>query len=68
MTLWIVGRTLDWQISSWEFAGVFSTEDKAVSACRDATYFIGEATLDEELPHETITTHWPGGRYPKTGS
>ena len=50
--------------TAWDFQGVFSTEEAAVAACRDETYFVGPAELDQELPHET-TTAWPGGYFPK---
>lgn len=64
--LFIVGRVTsapDTQPPTWEFQGVFSTEEQAVSACRDFTYFLGPATLDESLPHETMP-EWPGARFP----
>jgi hypothetical protein len=54
--LWICGRlTHGYQESGspWEFQGVFSSEEKAVEACRDWSYFIFTAALDEALPHET---------------
>lgn len=61
--LWIAGKVLDARNSRWEFQGVFDTEAAAVAACRDATYFIGPATLNKPLPHRA--THWRGARYPK---
>lgn len=64
MTLWIVGRAVGTE-RAFEFQGVFSSEAIAVAACKDETYFIGPATLDEELPHETMTDNWPGSYYPK---
>ena len=46
-----------------EFQGVFSTEQKAIDACRDENYFMAPVKLDKELPHESIQMN--GGCYPK---
>lgn len=67
-TLFIVGRVTsapDAAAATWDFQGVFSTEALAIAACRDHTYFVGPALLDQELPHET-EPEWPGARYPIT--
>lgn len=48
--------------SVWEFCGVFSSEEKAVAACKSPNYFIGPATLDEEVPDDL--QEWPGGYFP----
>ena len=58
-TLYLVGQykkndTIDLQ-------GVFSSEDNAVSACRDATYFVIPLLLDKSLPHDSYK--W-NGYYP----
>ena len=47
----------------WDFQGIYSTEKRAVAACRNAKYFIFPATLDKELPDEPIDA--AGGYYPK---
>lgn len=47
----------------WELQGVFSTEEAAIDACRDHTYFVGPIKLNESLPHETLP-EWPGAHYP----
>ena len=54
MRLWLCGqiRMKRGKPYRWEFQGVFSTEDKAVRACRNENYFIYPCTLDEELPDE----------------
>jgi len=64
--LWIVGqiKVVD-GVGWWEFQGVFDDESKAAAACRDETYFIGPATLNEERPHETTPQGWVGAYYPK---
>jgi hypothetical protein len=63
MKLWIVGK---WhgENANWEFMGVFSTQEKAVTACLDRTYFLGSAILDEALPRELID--WKDFRYPSS--
>lgn len=57
MKVWIVGV----DSGEWGFGGVFSSEEKAVAACKGPNYFIGPATLDEEVPD---LDEWPGGYYP----
>lgn len=56
---WIVGQHVG---DTWDFQGVFATEDLAVAACTHPSYFVGPATLNEALPHET--SDWPGSYYP----
>jgi hypothetical protein len=46
----------------FEIQGVFTSEEKAIAACRDENYGYGPEVLDQELPHES--TVWPGYRYP----
>lgn len=62
-SLWIVGKALNQETTSWEFQCVFSSEEKAVAACVDDSYFVGPATLDNALSHDT--TEWTGARYPR---
>ena len=66
--LWIVGKVLDYDSSSWEFAGVFDSEEKAEDACLTEYYFTGLCELNERLPDER--TEWPEGtvKYPKLSS
>lgn len=59
MKLYIVGQSKG---DSWEFQGVFSTEKKALKACRNRTYFIGPIKLDKSLPAETCD--WKDAYYP----
>lgn len=63
--LWIVGKWLavDGK-NAWEFQGVFSTEEKAIHACRTEMYFVGPAELNKSLPHERMP-RWLGSYYPK---
>jgi hypothetical protein len=65
MNLWIVGQYRSGQTGSvvWEFAGVFDSEQLAIDACRDETYFVAPATLNEIITHEFEA--FPGCRYPK---
>lgn len=43
--------------------GRFSDVAKAADACRDGTYFVAPMTMDESLPHDTMT-EWPGLSFP----
>lgn len=63
--LWVCGRLIgEWneEGSVWAFQGIFDDDKKAVAACRDATYFIFSANLNESLPHEDYFPE--DGRYP----
>lgn len=51
-------------MQGWHFQGIFETEDKAVEACRDWSYFMAEVNLNESLPHENLGD-WPGWRRPR---
>lgn len=67
--LWIVGRVFfrpevadtDDKVSPWIFQGAFTSRDLALAACRDSTYFIGPAKLNEPLPHDP--QEWPGAEW-----
>lgn len=61
-TVWIVGQSINAEISSWHFQGVFETENEALDACFDENYFVGPAILGESLPHEIV--EWVGAYYP----
>ena len=54
-TLWIVGqyRFGDTGAIVWDFQGVFTTEEKAIAACKSTTWFIARMELDKELPEAT---------------
>jgi len=58
--LWIVGRVTE--LGDWQFQGVFDTEEAAVAACKDETWFVGPVALNEELPEEAMD--WPGAYFP----
>lgn len=60
MQLWYVGRL--WN-GAHETQGVFSTEQLAIDACRDETYFIGPLTLDGTIDHNS--TEWEGAYFPR---
>lgn len=63
MKLWIVGKALpDHDEQRWEFCGVFSTKELAEKACLSESYFVGPATLDEQLPE--APAFWPDAYYP----
>jgi hypothetical protein len=61
--LWLCAQVRSKEPEDWDFQGIFSTEELAIAACRDATYIIGPVLLDQVLPHETIP--WLGRYYPK---
>jgi hypothetical protein len=65
-TVWICGQVTDAAVGSgiaaWEFQGAYSTEQLARAACRDATYFIGPATIDDVGPDDVVD--WIGAYYP----
>lgn len=66
-TVFIVGRNTDPTGAgggSWDFQGVFASRFAAEAACRDCTYFVGPAVMDQALPHDT-QSEWPGAYYPK---
>lgn len=63
MQLWIVGKTLDHETSSWEFQGCFDTEEKAIAACHGYNFFVAPSTLNEEMPIEGVA--WAGAFYPE---
>ena len=64
MKLWIVGKWRSGEAahSVWDFQGVFSSEKRAVAACRSWRYFVGPATLDRMLPE--LAVEWEDGFYP----
>lgn len=60
--VWIVGRVLDYKSCAWEFQGVFSSPEKAITACKNENWFVGEAVIDQGLPIEScewINAHCP---------
>jgi hypothetical protein len=68
MTLWIVGKWSgnpgEEERPIWEFQGVFDSEERALTACRNWRYFLAPAEVNQELPDEFC--EWVGTRYPIT--
>ena len=68
MKVWIVGKINPENNLEWEFNGVFDSEEKAVSACKDKRYFVGPATInidiDDIVPGDK-SIDWPNSYYPK---
>ena len=62
MQVWIVGRLLNYETSSWEFVGVFDSEEKTREACVEVVMFVGPATMNVRMPLES--EEWPGCYYP----
>jgi len=69
MTLYLVAQTREWisedQVQ-WDFQGIFSTEEKAIAACRNWDYCYMPVKLDEELPDERYIPD--GWIYPLAGN
>ena len=66
MTLWLCGQyqgSLKTGATAWDFQGIFSTKDKAISACKGWGYFIAPVFLDMELPGESVI--FPNLEYPR---
>lgn len=61
--LYIVGKTLDYKISSWEFIGVFDNENDANLACINEKYFYGETELNKSSGDATV--EWEVYHYPR---
>ena len=75
MNLWIVGRTnsakeiAEHNGHTWDLIGVCASEELAVDACKDESYYIGPIKLNEILPKEQlewIGAYFPLGRSKKT--
>lgn len=49
-----------------DIQGVFDTEARAFSACKNKNYFIGPLVLNKEYPEERLSS-WPGSYYPLRG-
>lgn len=47
----------------WDLQGVFDSEKKAISACKNEDYFIGPVELNKEIPSNQI--EWEGAYFPK---
>lgn len=64
MKLWIVGKTITDENDNltWEFSGVFDTEESAKAACLTEDYFVGPALLNEEIPDTSL--EWEGSYRP----
>ena len=46
--------------SIWDLVGVFDSEEKAIKACRNETYFIYPIELNKQYPDEEVV---PKGAY-----
>ncbi len=66
MNLWLVGQHKPDVWCKWEWVGVFDSEEKAVSACRNGNYFLSPLTLNEVAPDASVPA--PDGSYfPRVG-
>ena len=65
MIVWVCGKVTgdaNQPLCPWELVGVFSTEDKARSACRVREHFIGPIEMDLSAPECSV--RWPESYYP----
>lgn len=64
MKLWIVGQWKECTCDgSWEFQGVFDSEEKAINACATDNYWIAPVELNKEWPIESVQIE--GAYYPR---
>lgn len=61
MIVWVCGRLNGY--GSWDFLGVYSTDDRAIHACQSDVHFIAPMSMDDTAPDEP--TPWPGAYFPK---
>lgn len=62
-TLWVCGKSVMYYGQfTWEFQGLFSSEEKAIAACLNENHFIGPAVVDKVITDDTQI--WPGAYYP----
>ena len=62
--LWMVGQIKGGEFPNtiWDFQGIFSSQQLAIAACRNSSYFIVPVEADIELPETTIkmpNTYFP---------
>lgn len=61
MELWIVGKKIEDHECAWLFEGVFDSEEKAIKACKEDSYFIAPSELNYSHPDAPA---WKGSYYP----
>lgn len=50
------------KVGVYHIQGLFSEEDNAVAACRDASYLVGALPINVSLPHDAV--EWEGSYFP----
>lgn len=60
--LWVCGQNRPDLPHRWELCGIFTTEEKAVARCLDASYWIAPLPLDVDAPE--APTPIPRSRFP----
>ena len=62
--VWLCGQYKSGETPNviWDIQGIFSSKEKARSACRNEKYFIAPLELDKELTDETFIL--PDVEYP----
>lgn len=62
VVLWLVGRTLDAESSSWEFIGLWPARSDAVKMCSKQNDFLVPVTVGVRAPEEAM--YFPEAVYP----
>lgn len=57
---WICGQIKE---TTWDFQGVFDSEEKAILACKNENFFVAPIKINEELFEGS--EKWPGLYFPK---
>lgn len=60
--LWLVGRTIESEISAWEFIGVFTKEADAIKYCSRQMDFYAPIEVNVRAPEES--EYFPNAVYP----
>ena len=53
-TLFLVGKATNFETKSWEFAGIFATEEIAIANCFTEDYFLAKVEVGKEISKETV--------------
>ncbi len=60
--LWLVGRTLEAELSAWEFMGIYSSRMEAVRRCSKQNDFVTPVEVGKDAPEKR--EYFPYAVYP----
>lgn len=60
--LWLVGRTIDAELSAWEFMGIYESKLEAVRRCSRQSDFVAQVEVGSDAPEKR--EYFPGAVYP----